>query len=165
MSYNISTVQSQTITALTVETKFLNTVGDKEYHPKMNILDLGSMKVELELGCGQTITGYIKDGVLTITDMDLSGEGSGSLMHHYVEPLLKKSKGQYRAVFIWEGGDSITKFTVKDGKVDEKNHSVLEIEINERVDELIEEAISSIYGKPLSRAQLKKVIIEMIKGI
>ncbi len=58
------------------------------------------------------------DGIIYhIDSIDCSGEGSGAVMHHNIEPALKDSRGTLIAVCIWEGGDSINKLTVKDGHV------------------------------------------------
>ncbi len=50
---------------------------------------------------------------------EVQGEASGSYMHYVVNEALKHSTGELEAVLIWEGGDSITRLTVKDGDVNE----------------------------------------------
>ena len=51
----------------------------------------------------------------------MCGEGSGTFKHLILDEALKESTGELEAVLVWEGGDSITRFIVKDGEVSESN--------------------------------------------
>lgn len=55
-------------------------------------------------------------GVATITDVHFFGEGSG---HGFdsLQKFLSLAKGDYEALIIWEGGDSISHLTVNNGVV------------------------------------------------
>ena len=63
------------------------------------------------------IVGTMQGGNLHVTDIQCSGEGSGTIMFHILAPALEKSTGELVAVCVWEGGDSIDRIIVKDGKV------------------------------------------------
>ncbi len=65
--------------------------------------------------------GLIHDGWFTVSFIDCSGEGSGTIMHETLEPAFKDSLGELEAICIWEHGDSINKIIVKDGKVSWEN--------------------------------------------
>lgn len=66
----------------------------------------------------QIISGTIEDGVLTVTDLDLEGDGSGTFMGWIFEPALKQSTGELHAVCIWERGDAINRLLVQNGTVE-----------------------------------------------
>lgn len=122
MSYNIDTCKTKKLENFVIPLTALYECERKDWRPEQpKILNAITMEVEIEGGCEQTIKGILKDGMLTVTDLDLSGEGSGSFMHYVMEPALKKSKGELEMVFVWEGGDSITRLTVKDGEVKEED--------------------------------------------
>lgn len=118
MSDNIDTWKTKRLEKLTLPLDALYKHERADWHPdEMVIEDKDIMSVRLECGCGQTIKGILKDGVLKISELDMDGEGSGTFFHWILEPALKESKGILEAVLIWEGGDSITRLVVQDGKV------------------------------------------------
>ena len=72
---------------------------------------------ELEMSCtDSTITGKLEGEDFVITDMYIVGEGSGNIMR-ILEVLFKNSTGTLIASTVWEGGDSVSRLTVVDGKV------------------------------------------------
>lgn len=122
MSYNIDTCKTKKLENLIIPLSALYECERKDWRPEQpKILNAVTMEVEIEAGCEQTIKGILKDGLLTVTAFDLSGEGSVNLMHYVIEPALKKSKRELEMVFVWEGGDSITRLTVKDGEIKQDN--------------------------------------------
>ena len=66
-----------------------------------------------------SIIGKISDDKILVSELILYGEGSGTIFHRILIPALRKSTGELEAVIVWEGGDEITRLTVKDGKVNE----------------------------------------------
>lgn len=122
MSYNIDTMTVKTLDNLTIPVKALYETEREDWKPSQpQVLNYETMEVQIVGGCGQTINGNIKDGILEVTKLDLSGEGSGSYMHYVINNALKQSTGQLEAVCIWEGGDSITRLTVDNGNLTEEN--------------------------------------------
>lgn len=73
----------------------------------------------MECGCEQEIEGILKDGIIHVTRMKMSGEGSGIFKHEVLDNALKQSAGELEAVLIWEGGDTISNFHVKNGIIEE----------------------------------------------
>ena len=120
MSYNISTCKIKKLENLIIPIKALYecTTVNKAESPV--ITNIETNEVKISCGCGQLIKGTISDGNLNVTSLDLSGEGSGTMMEDLFIPVLKKSTGKFEALLIWEGGDSVTKITVKDGEVTEE---------------------------------------------
>jgi hypothetical protein len=117
MGYNIDNWKTKKLDNLTVPLAAFYRHERKDWHPKAVIRTPESDAVSLECGCGQQIVGTLNDGILTVTDFEMTGEGSGTFYHWILEPALKESKGTLEAVLVWEGGDSINKLKVKDGKV------------------------------------------------
>ena len=115
MSYNITNWKTKYVNKLIIPLKWL---GEREidrfiYEGEDAILFYGS---ELDY----SITGVIKDGEILVSDIDLWGESSGRIFHSTLIPALRESTGELEAVIVWEGGDEITRLTVKDGKVNEE---------------------------------------------
>ena len=122
MSYNISSVKVQMLDNLQISLSDLYTTDRKDWLPAQpKILDAATMRVSIEGGGGQTIKGILKDGVIFVDELNLSGEGSGTYMHEVIIPALQKSTGIFEAILIWEGGDTVERFTVTDGTVEEEN--------------------------------------------
>lgn len=114
MSYNIDTWNLKKLNNLSIPLESFfkcrpNWYPDKEYDEN-GILTLTSLESE--------ITGKVdENGNLQVKTIDISGEGSGTTMFDIIEPALKDSTGEMIATCVWEGGDSINRITVKDGKV------------------------------------------------
>lgn len=60
-----------------------------------------------------------KNDLLEVTDIDISGEFSGTFWEWIVKPALAKSTGQLDAVLVWEGGDRVEKIVVDNGEITE----------------------------------------------
>lgn len=119
MSYNIDTWKTKKLENLTVPLEAFYRHPREDWHPNPPIINnIETKEVLLECGCGQEIRGALKDGMLTVTEFNMSGEGSGTFYNWILEPALKESKGVLEAVLVWEGGDSISRLKVKDGAVE-----------------------------------------------
>lgn len=116
MSYNISSFKIKRLENLVIPLSALYDNVEKNWKPEQpKIVDASTMEVEIYGGCGQTIKGILKDDSIHVTKLDLSGEGSGSYMHYIIKDALLQSTGELDAILIWEGGDSVSRLTVKDG--------------------------------------------------
>lgn len=118
MSYDISTWKTKKLENLTVPLKAFYKHPRTDWHPRQPVItNAETNEVTLECGCEQKIKGILKDGILTITEFDMSGEGSGTFYGWILESALEESKGTLEAVLIWEGGDTVQRLTAKDGQV------------------------------------------------
>lgn len=122
MSYNIDTFKIKKLENLIIPLSAFYQHERKDWHPKQpKIINDETMEVELQCGCEQSIKGILKDGNIHVTKLHMYGEGSGTFMSWIFNPALQQSTGQLEAVCVWEGGDSVTRLIVKDGKVKEEN--------------------------------------------
>lgn len=140
MSYNISSVRSQKIKGLIIPLLALYRDDIREDWKPGNpkFINMDTAEVEIIMGSGQSITGHLRDKELHVTGVELSGEGSGTLFNMVMEDAFKQSRGYFNAVFVWEGGDSITRFIAKDGEIDQMNV------LDEADDEDIEDEINDV---------------------
>lgn len=116
MSYDIDTWKTKKLEGLTIPLAAFYRHERKDWHPKAVINAPESDAVSLDCGV-LSIQGTLKDGILTVTEFEMIGEGSGAFYHWILEPALKESRGTLGALLVWEGGDSINRLTVKDGEV------------------------------------------------
>ncbi len=121
MSYNIDTWKTKKLENLVIPLKAFYEHERTDWHPSQPKITNADGDVELECGCEQTIKGKLKDGMLTVTEFEMYGEGSGTFKSWILDEALKQSKGELEAVLVWEGGDSITRLKVKDGVLEEGN--------------------------------------------
>ncbi len=110
MSYNIDTWKTKSLDNFSIPMKQI-----KQFpHTNIMMIDNGVVidgPIEMF-----EIIGTVEEGVLNVTSINFSGEGSGSIYEDFLN-MLKESKGLLIASQVWEGGDSITKITVRDGFV------------------------------------------------
>ena len=110
MSYNIDTWRTKEINDLRV--------------PLASLHDLPRTTVELHhegisahgLSEGFELHGSLDGAMVRVTAITSYGEASGSTFPTLMA-LLKLSTGTLIAVQVWEGGDSITRLTVRDGVI------------------------------------------------
>ncbi len=121
MSYNIDQWKLKRLENFTIPTSAFFLSPRKDWHPEIEKEDDLTVLV---CGCGQEIKGIEKDGLLHISEIEMSGEGSGTFFHYVLDEALKQSKGILEAVRVWEGGDSIDRLLVEDGKI-----TITEIEL------------------------------------
>ena len=122
MSYNIDTWKTKKLKNLEIPVEAFYRHPRKDWHPKQPVVvDVATMKVRVNFPCGGgEVEGVLKDGFIHVESIDLYSEGSGGFMVYVLEGALKESRGELEAVLVWEGGDSITRLSVKDGVVTEK---------------------------------------------
>ena len=119
MSYNITSWKTKKLDNLIVPLKAFYESKINNWHPSEPRIINADGDVGLMCGCEQTIKGKLKDGMLTITEFDMTGEGSGRFKDFILDDALKQSTGELEVIIIWEGGDSISSFNVKDGVIEE----------------------------------------------
>lgn len=115
MSYNITEFKVKKLESLVIPVQSLFQSERTDWHPEQKTLGGGLSRFSNEF---LDIVGTIKDGFLHCTSIDCVGEGSGTSMRLILEPALKNSEGEFIAVCVWEGGDSISRLVVQDGEVD-----------------------------------------------
>jgi hypothetical protein len=118
VSYNIDTWKTKKLIDLKIPLSAFYKHPRADWHPEIKKKD-GKTFV-LVCGCDQEILGEVEDGILSVVVVNMAGEGSGTFYKWILEPALSESTGELEAVLVWEGGDSISRLTVKDGKVENK---------------------------------------------
>jgi len=117
MSYNLTSFKVKKLENFILPIKALYASSNKNSLPKPpQVSDIEKNEVIITGGCGQTIKGILKDGLLYVTELKLGGECSGTYMNEIIEPAFKESKGILEAVCIWEGGDSVNSLSVINGE-------------------------------------------------
>lgn len=122
MSYDITNWKTTKLDNLIIpiEALYNENIDNKNWIPnKPIIIDLETNMIEICGGCGQTISGYLKDGKIHVIKLDLKGEGSNNWRYYSLDNAFKQSIGILEATLIWEGGDSITKFKLNNGELTE----------------------------------------------
>lgn len=117
MSYNIDTQKTKKLEGFQIPVSALYDKAIRsDWMPEQpQIINIATNEVLISMGGGQSIEGTIVDGMLNVSSIELSGEGSGSLFKNVLDNAFLSSKGTFEAVFVWEGGDSINKYSVVDG--------------------------------------------------
>ncbi len=121
MSYNIDTVKVYEID-LKIRKADMKKLIDEAKKKKDWInfaIDLDG-KWELHICEDTRISGTVEGEWLIFSDLGLNGEGSGSDWEDIIKPMLKYTRGNYKARFVWEGGDSITMVRCVDGNLSEE---------------------------------------------
>jgi hypothetical protein len=115
MPYNCDHWKTKELVNLRIPVASLFRSARQDWHPE-RLMRADETTVRFQFFEGY-IEGTVIDGVLLVTAISLTGEGSGFGWHEIVEPALQDSYGKLVAVRIWEGGDSIDRVTVIDGVV------------------------------------------------
>lgn len=119
MSYNITTWKTKKIDGLRIPIDCFNGKKHKHYQQEVNI---NNSHVVIEAGEGK-IEGYLQiDNTVYITDIEISGETSGTFFREVFYNALEYAEGTMEAVLIWECGDSITRLIV--GENDYSNEEI-----------------------------------------
>lgn len=123
MSYNIDTWKTKSLVDLEIP---LRAIYDSDKRGWLEAPRIGKddpEQVFISIGECAGITALLRttDNVLCVSKVRVSGEGSGTMYSEILLPALKKSSGKLEAVLVWEGGDSITRLIVDNGKVAEEN--------------------------------------------
>lgn len=114
MSYNVDSWKTKKLKNLRIPLTSFVKHPRKDWHPEKILNEDGTVTIEC---MESTIIGTVTDDVLTVKELHINGEGSGTFLNWIFEPALADSTGELVAVRIWEGGDSIDRLTVKDGAV------------------------------------------------
>jgi len=115
MSYNCDTWTTKELVDLRIPVASLFKHERKDWHPTRTNNDNGTVCVSVMEG--SQIVGRIEGDWLLVASIKASGEGSGTALNWIIEPALAKSTGKLVAVRVWEGGDSIDRLIVEDGRV------------------------------------------------
>jgi len=123
MSYNISSWKTKVLIDLKIPVASLYKHPRTDWHPEK--VDLDNMMSKFILfGEDSYINGSITNGIINVSEIKLSGEGSGTVMSWILKPALKDSKGKLIVTRVWENGDSIDRLTAIDGVITEKEIEV-----------------------------------------
>jgi hypothetical protein len=123
MSYNCDTFKIKTLQNLVIP---LKSFYNQKYHDSSwipdqpKLLNIDTSEVEINCGCGQTVTGILTNKLIQVTELEMSGEGSGTFWE-YFEKILKTSTGILIGTRIWEGGDSVDRIFVINGDIRSEN--------------------------------------------
>lgn len=115
MSYNIDRWKTKKLDGLKIPIAAFFTHKRTDWHPRLEMKD--EKLAVLHCTQGKEILGTVENGILTIAQIELHGEGSGTFYNWILEPALKESTGELEAVLIWESGDSVSRLVVKDGQI------------------------------------------------
>ena len=114
MSYNCDTWRTKEIKDFKIPIASLFKHERSDWHPERINNNDGSVTFEI---IDAELHGNIENDWLVVSSIRCSGEGSGIAMEWILEPAFQDSTGELVASCVWEGGDSINKLTVKNGKV------------------------------------------------
>lgn len=118
MAYNITNLKIKKLENFKVPLNAFYESEDERFRVQGHTISIGN-KIVIEGICEQTIKGTINEGLITITELDLTGEGSGTFKRSILNEAFKQSTGQLEVIIVWEGGHSITNYVVNNGLVTE----------------------------------------------
>ena len=119
MSYNITRWRVHEIVDLKVRAGLLDPSPDMIRRGWGNDVTFDDDGCVCTYGDTARIVGHlnIRTEIFTITELDIHGEGSGTLWNEVISKALDASSGYLRATAVWEGGDEIQEIEVQDGYV------------------------------------------------
>lgn len=115
MSYNIDTWKTKKLVDLRIPLKAFFKHPRTDWHPEKEFQEDNHLTLRF---MNSKISGKLKDEILFVEEMKISGEGSGTEMDWTIEPALQESTGELIASCIWERGDMINQLRVKDGSIE-----------------------------------------------
>lgn len=115
MSYNCDNFKLKKLEGFRVPVASLDKNTRSGWQP--SVTSVGGETLFQYMDCTMLI-GIVESDWLHVRDMDCSGEGSGTIFSETFEPAFADSMGELEAVMVWEGGDSISRFKVKNGVVE-----------------------------------------------
>jgi len=115
MSYNISAFNIKKIEDLKIPLlDAIRTLKDVSIK-----LTGENITISAELVKSFDCSGHLdNNNIITITEIDFGGEGSGNSWELLIK-MLKKTTGKLSAIVVWEGGDSLGKLSVVNGVITE----------------------------------------------
>ena len=121
MSYNIDTFKLKKVRLiLPIDIKFNKYAEWLDREGAVANLAKGTWSVN-DNGEGFEMHGKVTKKGLEVTKVECWGEGSGGCYHEILLPLFEDYKGDLEAICIWEGGDSISQLSIKNGVVTERD--------------------------------------------
>jgi hypothetical protein len=117
MSCNIIEWKTKRLESLQIPVKEMFYHERKDWHPEIAYYADGSAVVKLCESGG--ITGEIKNGILFVSGIELTGECSGNAFYYVLNHAFSKSTGILEAVRVWESGE-IDRIKVDNGQVVEE---------------------------------------------
>jgi hypothetical protein len=120
MSCNIENWKTKELKNLSIPLKAFFEHKRTDWHPEQpRVVNFETMEIEMDC-CEGIVKGILKDGILHVTKLEMSGEGSGTFKSWILDEALKQSTGELEAVLVWEGGE-VSRLKVKDGVIEEKD--------------------------------------------
>lgn len=128
MSYNISSWTTKKLDELKIPLDaFYNLSSDlvkrgwRTRNPEITSIDNDHIFIKIDFMDASHIEGeLLMDKKVAVNKIYFGGEGSGTLFFDILKPALEKSTGTLEAVLVWEGGDCISRLTVVNGVVTDK---------------------------------------------
>lgn len=111
MSYNITNWTVKKIDGFAIQVDKIVESANQGWEPQVAVDNDSHAYQNMESG----LAGVVRDGWLEVSEIEVCGEGSGSVVHRWLDNLWQHTRGSLEAVAIWAGGDSISKLVVKDG--------------------------------------------------
>jgi hypothetical protein len=123
MSFNIISCNIKKMDNLEIPLKALYECERKDWLPeKPKILKVEEFKVRIEMGCEQSIEGTLENPeILKVTDMEVTGEGSGTCMNYILEHAFEESTGELQLNLTWEDG-SLSIMKVSNGNLTHEDY-------------------------------------------
>jgi hypothetical protein len=115
MSYNIDTWKTKELDNLRIPLSIVHS----DHHLRISFLENDRVKIYGDAEVFE-LTGILDNDDIIIKGITLRGIGSGTSWDHF-QDILTKSMGKLVATQIWEGGDTITRLIVENGKVREED--------------------------------------------
>lgn len=117
MSYNVETWKTKRLEGFRILLDDLYSHERKDFHPDRPLLREDGKWLINEGGGGIEILGSLVDGWFAVEEISIHGEFSGTFLREVMTPVFAHSEGTLVAIQVWEGGEEITRLSVKDGKV------------------------------------------------
>lgn len=118
MSCNITRWKTKRLENLRVPLVAFYPIESPSWHPERTNEDDGT--VTLRGAEGGVIHGRLTKDILHVDRFEVYGERSGNYLEEVLKPALELSDGVLLARLVWDGGDSITSFEVREGRVRER---------------------------------------------
>lgn len=117
MSDNISRWKTKKLENLRIPMRSFYTHERTDWHPEFKYFQTNQIELE---NSESTLKGTIENEILTVSEIDIWGEGSGTFKEWILDNALLDSTGYLEAVLVWEDGDKITKLVVENGYISEE---------------------------------------------
>ena len=117
MSYNVVSCKVKALKDLVIPIKGFYQNPSKNYQPdSVDLLDPVTNEVVVLMGESE-IKGFLNNGNLRVTKLDVRDTGSGTFLEHCLKPALKQSTGKLVVKLTWEGDGEVNVITADNGVV------------------------------------------------